>query len=154
MNQLRGLFLAAVVAAALAACGGAAKSPAADTTTTMTASESPCTKMATHLTGELVTASSGALERHRDLVTRILATRCEDDQWSDEAVACLGTQTGTMLETCEGKLTAEQEQALDAHVDRELGPLLDDTEDAEGAMGGSSPPPPPPPPDDPCGGGA
>jgi hypothetical protein len=155
MKQL--LWGACAVAAI--ACGGGSKPPP----TEPVPAKSACATAAENVAGLVVKAKVNDMtEEQRPDIVRILGERCEADAWSDEVIACLTkvSDAEEEIEKCGDMLTEEQEEAVEAQLDRELPSPKREMKSDDGNMeggSGSAPkgaPAPPPPPDDPCGGGA
>lgn len=144
----------------ISACGGGSKPPP---TEPMPAKKSACAAAAENVAGLVIKAKvEDMTEAQRPDIIRILTERCEGDAWSDAVIACLTkvSDAEEEIEKCGDLLTEEQEDAVEAQLDRELESpnreMKSDDADMEGGSG-SAPkgaPAPPPPPDDPCGGGA
>ncbi|HUQ07095.1 MAG TPA: hypothetical protein VM261_31605 [Kofleriaceae bacterium] len=148
----------AVALISVGACGGGSKPPP----TEPMPKKSACAAAAENVAALVIKAKvEDMTEAQRPDIIRILTERCEGDAWSAEVIACLTkvSDSEEEIEKCGELLTEEQEDAVEAQLDRELEPSRRKMESDDGDMeggSGSAPKgaPPPPPPDDPCGGGA
>ena len=92
---------------ALAACSHAA-APA----TTAVKPPSGCERVSDHLVS-LMSSSSVATDEELDPYRRVIATRCEQDLWTEKAQQCfLDTKNLDDGERCRALLTDSQQQAL------------------------------------------
>jgi hypothetical protein len=125
----------------------------------------PCERMADHLVGLMTPTDANGKpiakeQETADAITRVLIERCTKDQWTMDAQQCfLDLKQLGEADRCAEKLTVDQRNAMDAAMDKALGPRPEKANGAVGAPG--SPPPPPPAPtrgvkprdSDPCQGG-
>lgn len=154
-KTLAGLGLAFVVWAG-AGCGGSQKSGPAPAP--LEAGPSPCVAMAKHMAdvlrevGQQQEDGGAGLNKVAPVVERVVAERCQADAWATSVIDCINGAGDETMDGCVEGLTDEQEQAVEAQLEKEMAPLM---EQDGGAGGGGAPTgAPPPPPDDPCGGGA
>jgi len=98
---------------------------------------------------------SDALDKVAPVVERVVAERCQADAWAASVITCINGSDDRTMDECVDQLSDEQEQAVEAQLEKEMAPLLE-VEGGGGPGGGGGAPTgaPPPPPDDPCGGGA
>lgn len=116
---MKQLLWGSALAVLVAACGGGATPPPSEP---QPKAKRACAVAADNLVRLMIANNIDVpAEKHPD-VARVFVERCEADAWSDEAVACVANaQTSEPdLDGCEGLLTPEQNDALEAQFAREV----------------------------------
>lgn len=155
-KTLAGLALALVVWTG-AGCGGSQKSGTSPPP--LETAPSPCVGMAKHMADVLRAVAqqqeggSDTMAKVAPVVQRVVAERCQADAWSDAVITCINGAGDDTMDGCVDQLTDEQEKAVEAQLEKEMAPLMEEG-GGPGGGGGAPTGAPPPPPDDPCGGGA